>query len=47
MSLVVIKRDGGKTPFNAERIEIAVAKAADAVGVRDEAFCRRKKSRFY
>ncbi len=44
MSLVVVKRDGGKTPFNADRIEVAVSKAADAVGVRDEAFCKKVAS---
>ncbi len=39
MSLVVVKRDGSKTPFEADRIELAVMKAAEAVGVRDVKFC--------
>ncbi len=39
MSLVVVKRDGSKTPFEANRIEFAVMRAAEAVGVKDEKFC--------
>ncbi|MBO6069543.1 MAG: anaerobic ribonucleoside-triphosphate reductase, partial [Succinivibrionaceae bacterium] len=44
MALIVVKRDGGKTPFDKQRIELAVLKAADAVGVRDSSFCRKVAS---
>ena len=39
MKPVVIKRDGCRVPFNGMRIIEAVAKAAEAVGVKDLAYC--------
>ena len=39
MKPVVIKRDGCRVPFNGMRIIEAVAKAADATGVKDLAYC--------
>ena len=39
MKPVVIKRDGCRVPFNGMRIIEAVAKAADAAGVKDLAYC--------
>ncbi|MGL4755490.1 MAG: anaerobic ribonucleoside-triphosphate reductase [Aeromonadaceae bacterium] len=39
MGPVVIKRDGCRAPFNGMRIVEAVAKAAQAVGVQDLAYC--------
>ncbi len=44
MALIVVKRDGGKTPFDRQRIEVAVMKAAEAVGVKDNSFCKRVAS---
>ncbi len=35
-----MKRDGGKTPFDGERIAEAVSRAAEAVGIKDRAFCK-------
>ncbi|MBP8040266.1 MAG: anaerobic ribonucleoside-triphosphate reductase, partial [Aeromonadaceae bacterium] len=39
MKPVVIKRDGCRVPFNGMRIIEAVAKSADAVGIKDLAYC--------
>ncbi|WP_409422663.1 anaerobic ribonucleoside-triphosphate reductase [Pseudaeromonas sp. ZJS20] len=39
MKPVVIKRDGCRVPFSGMRIIEAVAKAAEAVGVKDLAYC--------
>ena len=36
---VVIKRDGCRVPFNGMRIIEAVAKSAEAVGIKDLAYC--------
>lgn len=41
MSLVVIKRDGSKSPFIKDRIENAVCNAAEATGVKDKPFCKK------
>ena len=39
MKPVVIKRDGCRVPFNGMRIIEAVAKSAEAVGIKDLAYC--------
>ena len=39
MKPVIIKRDGCRVPFNGMRIIEAVAKSAEAVGVKDLAYC--------
>lgn len=39
--MLVLKRDGAKSPFELQRIINAVNKAAQAVGVNDEHFCHQ------
>ena len=44
MKPVIIKRDGCRVPFNGMRIIEAVAKSAEAVGVKDLAYCLRARA---
>jgi ribonucleoside-triphosphate reductase len=46
-TLVVIKRDGSRVPYDAIRIVNAVSKAADACGFRDLAFCATIEAEVY